>query len=52
MALLNKIPQIATQGWWIFLKVSPLEVVRESADYITLSNEEDGVAAVVEKFMN
>ena len=27
------------------------EVVRESADYITLSNEEDGVAAVVEKFM-
>jgi hydroxymethylpyrimidine pyrophosphatase-like HAD family hydrolase len=27
------------------------EVVRQSADYITLSNEEDGVAAVVEKFM-
>ena len=26
------------------------EVVRQSADYITLSNEEDGVAAVVEKF--
>jgi hypothetical protein len=26
------------------------EVVREHADYITLSNEEDGVAAVVEKF--
>ena len=28
------------------------EIVRQSADYITLSNEEDGVAAVVEKFMN
>ena len=27
------------------------EVVRQAADYITLSNEEDGVAAVVEKFM-
>jgi hypothetical protein len=27
------------------------EVVRENADYITLSNEEDGVAAVVEKFI-
>ena len=27
------------------------EIVRESADYVTLSNEEDGVAAVVEKFM-
>lgn len=27
------------------------EVVRQNADYITLSNEEDGVAAVVEKFI-
>jgi len=27
------------------------DVVKQSADYITLSNEEDGVAAVVEKFM-
>lgn len=27
------------------------EVVRQGADYITLSNEEDGVAAVVEKFI-
>ncbi len=27
------------------------EVVRQHADYITLSNEEDGVAAVVEKFI-
>ena len=27
------------------------DVVKEAADYITLSNEEDGVAAVVEKFM-
>lgn len=27
------------------------EVVREAADYVTLSNEEDGVAAVVEKFI-
>lgn len=27
------------------------EVVKQAADYITLSNEEDGVAAVVEKFM-
>lgn len=27
------------------------DVVKHSADYITLSNEEDGVAAVVEKFM-
>lgn len=27
------------------------EPVRQAADYITLSNEEDGVAAVVEKFM-
>ena len=27
------------------------EIVREAADYVTLSNEEDGVAAVVEKFM-
>ena len=27
------------------------EVVRQSADYVTLSNQEDGVAAVVEKFM-
>jgi hypothetical protein len=26
------------------------EVVKQNADYITLSNEEDGVAAVVEKF--
>jgi hypothetical protein len=26
------------------------QVVRDNADYITLSNEEDGVAAVVEKF--
>lgn len=26
-------------------------VVRENADYITLSNDEDGVAAVVEKFI-
>ena len=26
------------------------EVVRQAADYITLSNEEDGVAAVVDKF--
>lgn len=26
------------------------EVVRQEADYITLSNEEDGVAAVVDKF--
>ena len=25
------------------------EIVRQNADYITLSNEEDGVAAVVEK---
>lgn len=27
------------------------DVVKQSADYITLSNEEDGVAAVVKKFM-
>ena len=27
------------------------EIVRQNADYITLSNEEDGVAAVVEKFI-
>jgi Cof subfamily protein (haloacid dehalogenase superfamily) len=27
------------------------DVVKENADYITLSNEEDGVAAVVEKFI-
>ena len=27
------------------------EVVKQAADYITLSNEEDGVATVVEKFM-
>ena len=27
------------------------DVVKQAADYITLSNEEDGVAAVVEKFM-
>ena len=27
------------------------QIVRESADYITLSNEEDGVAHVVEKFV-
>lgn len=27
------------------------EVVKQGADYITLSNEEDGVAAVVEKFI-
>ena len=27
------------------------EVVKQSADYITLSNEEDGVAHVVKKFM-
>lgn len=27
------------------------EVVRQNADYITLSNEEEGVAAVVEKFI-
>ena len=26
------------------------EVVRQHADYITLSNEEDGVAAVVDRF--
>ena len=26
-------------------------IVRESADFITLSNEEDGVAYVVERFM-
>ena len=26
-------------------------VVRENADYITLSNDEDGVATVVEKFI-
>lgn len=26
------------------------QVVREAADYVTLSNEEDGVAAVIEKF--
>ena len=26
------------------------QVVKNAADYITLSNEEDGVAAVVEKF--
>ena len=26
------------------------EPVRKAADYVTLSNEEDGVAAVVEKF--
>ena len=26
------------------------EVVKKAADYITLSNEEDGVAAVVKKF--
>ena len=27
------------------------EAVKKEADYITLSNEEDGVAAVVEKFI-
>lgn len=27
------------------------EIVRQNADYITLSNEEDGVAAVVENFI-
>lgn len=27
------------------------DVVKEAADYVTLSNEEDGVAAVVEKFL-
>ena len=27
------------------------EIVRQNADYMTLSNEEDGVAAVVEKFI-
>ena len=27
------------------------EIVRQNADYISLSNEEDGVAAVVEKFI-
>ena len=27
------------------------EVVKEAADYITLSNEEDGVAAAVERFV-
>ena len=27
------------------------EVVKENADFITLSNEEDGVAHVVEKFI-
>lgn len=27
------------------------EVVKQGADYITLSNEEDGVAAVVDKFV-
>jgi hypothetical protein len=26
-------------------------IVKEAADYITLSNEEDGVAAAVEKFI-
>ncbi len=26
------------------------DIVKESADYITLSNEEDGVASVVERF--
>ena len=26
------------------------DVVKKAADYVTLSNEEDGVAAVVEKF--
>ena len=28
------------------------EVVKQHADYITLSNEEDGVAAVVERFFS
>ena len=27
------------------------DVVKEAADYVTLSNEEDGVAVVVEKFL-
>ena len=27
------------------------DIVKENADYITLSNDEDGVAAVVEKFI-
>ena len=27
------------------------DVLKEAADYVTLSNEEDGVAAVVEKFL-
>ena len=27
-------------------------VVREAADFITLSNDEDGVAHVVERFIN
>jgi hydroxymethylpyrimidine pyrophosphatase-like HAD family hydrolase len=27
------------------------DVVKESADYITLSNDEDGIVHVIEKFM-
>ena len=46
----NDIPMNAAAGLGVAMKNGCPEI-KEQADYITFSNEEDGVAAVIEKFM-
>lgn len=46
----NDLPMIQFAGVGIAMS-NAQEVVRRHADYVTLSNEEEGVAAVVEKFI-
>ncbi len=46
----NDLSMIQLAGFGVAM-ANGQEVVKEAADYITLSNDEDGVAAVVEKLM-
>ncbi len=46
----NDLPMIAYAGMGVAMANAP-EAIRERADYVTLSNDEDGVAHVLDKFV-
>lgn len=46
----NDLPMIEWAGMGVAMGNAPIEI-KEKADYITLSNEEDGVAYVLDKFI-
>lgn len=46
----NDLSMIRYAGWGVAM-ANAMEEVKEAADYVTLSNDEDGVGAAIEKFI-